>query len=127
MEDDDDYRVMLRRHLEPVARSRGWEILFLARLEDGKVALRHANIDLVVSDYHLGDGLGTVLTRLAQSNDARPHRVILSTNTVRVESAWRDEPDIVDEVWHKGWDPSDVVGRIETRMDAMFGPVGVPS
>ena len=125
VEDDEDYRVMLRHRLAPVAAVRGWEILFMPGLAEGEIALRHAPIDLLVSDYHLTDGLGTVLTRAAQTNAANPHRVILSATPSRVESAWADEPDIVDEVWSKTWDPADIVAHIETRMEAIVGPWAV--
>ena len=122
VENDEDYRLMLKHRLLPVAKGRGWEVLFLNGFLEAEVALRNAPVDLVVSDYHLGDGLGTALTRLAHKNDANPHRIILSSDPRGVESAWRDEPDLVDEVWAKGWDPQQVVAKIETRMDALFGP-----
>ena len=116
VEDDDDYRSALIRTISKLNRDRGWEILALSNIRDAEMAVSHATVDVVVTDYHLPDGLGTSLTRRTPSRNGKAQRILLSGDTEGVQRAWRDEPDIADDIWDKAWELQAISDRLDATM-----------
>ena len=68
--DDDEDTVAL---LELLLTRQGWRVICAASVREAQEALGREAVDVVLSDYNLGDGLGTALF-----GDARPASVRLA-------------------------------------------------
>ncbi len=82
IEDDDSLRWLLKESFKNVEA----EFVFASSMEDGKKEIDQFTFDLVICDYHLGDGIGTeVFKHLKQSNEDTPFILFTSISDILPE------------------------------------------
>jgi DNA-binding NtrC family response regulator len=112
IEDDDDYREILRVLLRRAIASRPLETLFLSNVRDAQRVVDSTSVDAIVSDFHLPDGTGVDLLSHAKRAIPASRRIMLTG----APSDAQTSPSFnacVDNLWDKRLEPADLLARLE--------------
>ena len=121
VEDDDDFRQVLRVLLARAAAPHPVEGVFRATVSEARQVVAEEDVDAIVSDFNLPDGTGVELLEHARVNAPDSRRVMLTGVPETARKAPRFQHS-VHTLWDKSLDPSELQARLEHLLRSMIRP-----
>jgi len=116
VEDDDDYRAVLKTMVQRLGLEESLEVLFLSRVQDAHRAMESSRVDVILSDYHLPDGTGTDVLSHARTAAPEAQRIVLTAHPELAHDT-RGE-SMADAIWEKTFNVHDLRRRLERVVEA---------
>ena len=111
VEDDEDYRAVLKTMVQRLGLAESLEVQFLDRVADARKALDSSPIDVILSDYYLPDGSGSDVLAHARLAAPKAKRIVLTSNP-QAAGATRSESQ-PDAIWEKSFNVHDLGKKLE--------------
>lgn len=113
VEDDPDYRAMLRGMLDMVPSAASYRVEIVSCCDDAFARFGTERPRIVVSDLNLPNHTGVDVCRAARDADASCRRVILTGLPEQVPSDMVGDGAPVQAVWEKNWEPDQLMQRFD--------------
>ena len=113
VEDDEDYRAMLRVLLSRLPIQHSLEALFFERVDEARSAFKKQRVDVVLADFHLPDGTGVEVVGHAQRVAPDSHRIVLTGTPAEARAASSDAARPHD-IWDKRIGADELRARLST-------------
>lgn len=122
VEDDEDYRELLRLLLSKVKGRRPLEGVFRSCVAEASVVVGSTPLDVILSDFHLPDGTGVDLLARARRNTPHTRRIVL-TGSPDAARSHQDFHNAVERLWDKAEDPARLKERLEEIVEEASHPL----